>query len=120
MTTDFGRTQRGAWSWHVAALCSVLLLIAQEGTCQGERTTISLDGRWQIARSADASPPTRYEAVAPVPGLADLAEPAFEGVGTPAEDPGYFYYRRTFKAPKILPDCELSTTGTVEFTRTRS
>ncbi len=34
---------------------------------------------------------------------ADRVTISLDGVGQPVEAPGYFYYRRTFAAPKVLP-----------------
>ena len=93
-----------------------------------ERTTLSLDGVWQIAdsKSADAMP-TAFNHTVPVPGLANLAAPAFADVdkftsrenlvnriraklapeewlnthwkGKVEQERNYFWYRRTFRAP---------------------
>ena len=96
----------------------------------GERQSLSLNGRWQIAESRlpDAMP-TAFEHTVPVPGLANLAEPSFKGVdafvsrenmarrityglepedglqkfwkGKVEQDRNYFWYRTTFRAPKV-------------------
>jgi hypothetical protein len=92
------------------------------------RNTLSLDGSWRIADSLSATElPARFPATVPVPGLANLARPAFPDVDqfisrenlanrirsklSPAEwltnywkgkvdqDRNYFWYRRTFRAP---------------------
>ncbi|MGQ9605471.1 MAG: hypothetical protein ACUVTW_04665, partial [Thermogutta sp.] len=65
----------------------------------GSRSEISLDGDWQIAESADETPPTEFAARVSVPGLADMAEPAFAEVGTEKsrEHRRFFWYRRTFR-----------------------
>ena len=95
---------------------------------RAERTTLSLDGRWQIA---DGKSPTEIPAVfthtVPVPGLANLARPAFNDVdkfisrenlanrirsklspnewltnywkGKVDQDRDFFWYRKTFRAP---------------------
>lgn len=93
-----------------------------------ERQTVSLDGTWEIGDSqeADAMPATYWHTVR-VPGLANLAEPAFKGVdqfisrenmarritfklapeewllkywaGKADQDRNYLWYRRTFRAP---------------------
>jgi beta-galactosidase len=109
----------------VAAIALGLLL------CPGAhaaRRTLSLDGTWHIADSLSAEEmPQAFGHTAPVPGLANLAKPAFTNVdafcsrenlanrirwkGTPAEwltnywtgkvdqDRNYFWYRKTFRAP---------------------
>ncbi|HEY9174582.1 MAG TPA: glycoside hydrolase family 2 TIM barrel-domain containing protein [Verrucomicrobiae bacterium] len=92
------------------------------------RHTQSLDGRWRIADSISASEmPPAFPGTVPVPGLANLAQPAFPDVDqfisrenlankiraklVPAEwltnywtgkvdqDRDYFWYQKTFKAP---------------------
>jgi len=93
-----------------------------------ERTTLSLDGQWQIAdgKLPDAIPGNFTHKV-PVPGLAHLANPSFPNVdrftsrermtllvahgkadpywmvkywdGKPEQDRNYFWYRKTFRAP---------------------
>ena len=89
------------------------------------RTTLSLDGTWDVGESEAATPaPAEFLHKAPVPGLANLAVPQFEGVdkfdsrelidveirdqrrpesdrttavGTPHQKRNYFWYRRTFQ-----------------------
>ena len=92
------------------------------------RTTVSLDGSWQVADSVAAeAPPREFAHTAPVPGLANLAQPAFADVdrftsrenlanrirskrspeswltnywkGKPEQDRNYFWYRKSFRAP---------------------
>jgi hypothetical protein len=92
------------------------------------RRTQSLDGLWQIADGkSPAEMPVAFNHTVPVPGLANLARPAFADVDkfisrenlanriraklSPAEwltnywkgkvdqDRDYFWYRRTFRAP---------------------
>ena len=71
-------------------------VIAIGGTLYGmsaaiaDRTVLCLDGEWEIAQGGDATPPEKYEARAPVPGLADMAKPAFEGVGKKSEKRRFF------------------------------
>lgn len=71
----------------------------------GSRSEISLDGVWQIAESADETPPAEFAARVPVPGLADMAEPAFAEVGTEKsrEQRRFFWYRRTFRVHGTPP-----------------
>jgi len=93
------------------------------------RQTVSLDSTWQIADSRSAEPiPMAFDHTAPVPGLANLAKPAFKDVdafisrenmarrityklapddwlqkywvGKVDQDRNYFWYRKTFRAPK--------------------
>ncbi len=127
------RAESAGWSGGpLAARANLLilaaLLCASSWGATG-RTTLSLDGQWQIAdsKSPDAVP-TAFTHTVPVPGLADLAKPAFPGVdafisrehlaklisegkapaswmtqywdGKVDQDRNYFWYRRTFQAPK--------------------
>jgi hypothetical protein len=57
----------------------LFFLLLALAACQGpggERNTISLNGRWRLAVTGSlAEKPEKYDAVVPVPGLIDLAEP---------------------------------------------
>lgn len=69
------------------------------------RTVVSLDGLWEIAQGGLEQPPQEFKHRVPVPGLADLAQPAFVEVGT-AESAKHrmaFWYRRTFTLPGPVP-----------------
>ncbi len=55
---------------------SVLLLSLAEAPAAGRRI-IPLDGTWQLAEGQADQKPTRFDRKAPVPGLVDLAQPAF-------------------------------------------
>ena len=97
-----------------------------------ERFTMSLDGQWDIADSKTSENiPQAFDRSAPVPGLANLAEPAFRDVdafysrehlanriranlapegwltnywkGKVNQDRDYFWYQRTFEAPGTHP-----------------
>src|ERR1700758_4406983 len=49
--------------------------------CAADRTTISLNGKWQLEDSKDATAvPVVWNHKVPVPGLAHSAEPAFPHV----------------------------------------
>lgn len=106
----------------------LLTAAAMPGRAEALRTTVSLDGVWQIAdgKSPDAVP-VRFDHTVAVPGLANLAQPPFAAVDafisrenlvnrirsklSPAEwlqqypngkvdqDRDYFWYRKTFHAP---------------------
>lgn len=92
-------------------------LVVQTGA-NAARITMSLDGTWQVAESAtlDAKPQA-FPHTVPVPGLVDMAVPAFKQPGsTVAEadrrkhwlrpaDPlrEAFWYRRTVTLPDPIP-----------------
>ncbi len=107
---------------------SVLLFLSRESPA-AERQTLSLDGEWEIAEGKvpDAIP-SDFAHTVPVPGLANLARPAFKDVdqfisrenlsrritykrapddwlekywvGKVDQGRDYFWYRKTFRAPK--------------------
>ena len=107
-------------------LLSVLLAVPL-GAAQ--RTTLSLDGQWEIADSVAPDPlPQAYSHRAPVPGLAHSAAPGFQDVdrfesrqllqnrvsrglapastlvstaGVSHQDRNWFWYRRTFQVAAL-------------------
>src|ERR1019366_9202499 len=60
----------------LVVMAGLLCLEAQAG-----RTSLSLDGIWQIAEGKMDAPPAVFERTAPVPGLVSLATPAFDAPG---------------------------------------
>jgi len=96
------------------------------------RTTLSLDGTWDVGESVAATPmPAEFTHKAPVPGLTNLATPPFEdvdkfdsrelidveirdglrpesertkAVGVPHQTRDYFWYRRTFQLKGEVDD----------------
>ena len=108
----------------------VLLLVFNAASFQArcERTTVSLDGKWQITESLEAEAiPATFPGAVQVPGLANMAKPGFDRVdafysreqlanrirsklspdewltnywkGKVEQDRNYFWYRKTFRAP---------------------
>jgi beta-galactosidase len=75
------------------------------GPPKGQRQTICLDGSWQVAEGSQDKQPKRFEAVVPVPGLVDMARPAFAEVGTAKSNAlrQAFWYRRTFTLDGPIP-----------------
>jgi len=78
------------------------------------RQTISLDGIWQIAEGATDQRPALFDRKVPVPGLVDLAQPAFAPDSfsntkrrSDAEDAvlagSSYWYRREFKLKGDVP-----------------
>jgi hypothetical protein len=82
----------------------------------GSRQSLRLDGQWQIAEGSMGKIPATFDHTVPVPGLVDLAKPAFEQPGAtvpeaerrkvghrPADSRREaFWYRRTFQVPGRL------------------
>ncbi|HUU10154.1 MAG TPA: discoidin domain-containing protein [Phycisphaerae bacterium] len=84
------------------ALCSVAAACAATGPL---RQTVSLDGEWDVAEGAMDAVPATFAHKCPVPGLADMAQPPFEGVGPKDADDrrAAFWYRRTFTLTGPVP-----------------
>jgi len=95
-----------------------VVLAAVAGPARGgERTTLCLDGAWQIAEGSLSQPPAEFTHTVPVPGLADMASPPFESPGSSVSladrgspwlrpaDPRReaFWYRRTFQLDQPVP-----------------
>ena len=113
MKTGFALRRRFAFLFYAASAGAAL--------CADPRVTISLDGTWQVAEGKLDFPPAKYDHKVPVPGLLDMATPAFEVPGStvspenrkmPWLRPGdpkreAFWYRRTFRAPETLPSVAL-------------
>ncbi len=70
----------------------------------GHRRVISLDGTWGVGQSSMDSMPESFSSKVPVPGLVDMAEPAFEDVGKKSDKRQAFWYRRTFKVSGAIPE----------------
>jgi len=61
---------------------------------------ISLNGIWEIAQGTALTAPADFTSTIPVPGLVDLAKPAFTEVGVRSKQREAFWYKRTFKMPE--------------------
>ena len=83
----------------------LLLLLAAAGTkAWGEdRKTLTLDGEWDIAQGSMDSPPSEFNAKAPVPGLVDMAQPPFTEVGVKSAEREAFWYRTKFQIDGPIP-----------------
>ena len=99
----------GRW-WLI--LFAVMLFVCSG--CQGEKKTaakhtgprriINLDGTWEIAQGSMDVIPDNFRHKVPVPGLVDMAKPAFDEVGKKSEKRQAFWYRRTFTIDGKIPD----------------
>lgn len=67
------------------------------------RRVIDLNGTWQVAEGAMDSIPTQFEHAVPVPGLIDMAKPAFAEVGKKSDKRQAFWYRQTFTVEGPIP-----------------
>lgn len=67
------------------------------------RRVIDLNGTWQVAEGAMDAMPKRFEHRVSVPGLMDMARPAFAEVGKKSDLREAFWYRRTFSVDGDIP-----------------
>jgi hypothetical protein len=109
--------------------CAILITILTTPLLPADRVTVPLDGTWQIEDGVEPDAvPSSFTHNVPVPGLANLASPAFPdvdlfdsrelignrvrqglspkstpipaGVGIPRQKRNYFWYSRTFRTPE--------------------
>jgi len=71
------------------------------------RRVISLNGMWHAAEGAMETAPAEFGHRVPVPGLIDMARPAFMDVGKKSERRAAFWYFRTFKVAGEIPPVAL-------------
>lgn len=76
----------------------------QEMPDSNRRTVMDLNGTWEIAEGDMDLVPAVFKHKVPVPGLVDMAEPAFEEVGKKSPKRQAFWYRRIFTLKKEVPD----------------
>lgn len=92
----------------VSGGCSPQQKAAAERTTRpvypSKRLVVDLNGMWEVAQGSMDSAPASYEHKVPVPGLIDMAEPAFEEVGKKSDKRQAFWYRRTFALDVSIPD----------------
>ncbi len=95
---------------RAARLLVVLFVLVQCSTSSGAaarmqrgRAEQSLDGLWQVAEGSMDTIPTTFNHTLPVPGLIDMAKPAFAEVGARSERREAFWYRRTFSIEGPAP-----------------
>jgi hypothetical protein len=67
------------------------------------RRVVPLDGTWQVEQGSMEQIPRAFSHAVAVPGLIDLAQPAFQEVGKKSPLREAFWYRRTFKADGPVP-----------------
>jgi hypothetical protein len=71
------------------------------------RQVISLDGAWQVEEGSMAERPKEFSHTVVVPGLVDMAQPAFPEVGKKSSLREAFWYRRTLKVDGPIPEVAL-------------
>ena len=105
--------------WWTVVVASLLVYggCAAEKRASAERTTrtgrtskrlvVDLNGTWEIAQGSVDSAPESFEHNVQVPGLVDMAEPAFKEVGKKSERRQAFWYRRKFAVDAAIGDVAL-------------
>lgn len=68
------------------------------------RQVVSLDGTWQVEQGSMDRRPGAFSHTVPVPGLIDMAQPAFQEVGRKSPLREAFWYRRTFTVAGSVPE----------------
>lgn len=71
------------------------------------RQSVSLNGTWQIEQGDMVAPPANFTRTVSVPGLVDLAVPAFSEVGQVSSQRQAFWYRRSFNVSGSIPEIAL-------------
>lgn len=75
------------------------------------RTTLSLDGAWQVAEGSAAEPPAVFASSMEVPGLVCQAVPALEKDTTESVRQSTFWLRRSFNLPNQLREVAMLRIG---------
>ena len=86
----------------IFVVCCEFVLVPASADAQ--RQVINLDGMWEIAQGDMDTVPPSFERHVPVPGLVDMALPAFEQVGYASQQRQAFWYRRSFVLDDAVPD----------------
>src|SRR5512133_754710 len=85
----------------------ILAISVLASTCSmaraAARRVVSLNGTWQIAEGSMDRQPEQFEHEVAVPGLVDMAKPAFAEVGRKSDRRQAFWYRRTFALDGSVP-----------------
>jgi hypothetical protein len=87
----------------VAGLILTTSFLSTAAAEPANRRVISLDGAWEIAEGSMAGRPGRFDHKVAVPGLIDMAQPAFAEVGVASKRREAFWYRRTFHVDGPIP-----------------
>ncbi|TWU42638.1 glycoside hydrolase family 2 protein [Novipirellula artificiosorum] len=69
----------------------------------GPRQNVSLDGEWEVAQGTMSDRPESFDHAVPVPGLVDMAKPAFDKVGIKSDLREAFWYRQSFTIKGDIP-----------------
>ncbi len=108
----YGKSTMKKTAWFIGLfLCSCFILypgqVKAKEVRSAERKVIPLDGVWEIAEGSLEAIPADFSHTVAVPGLADMAEPAFTEVGTKSNQREAFWYRKTFTIDKDVDEVAL-------------
>ena len=87
----------------VAGLILATSFLSTAAAKPASRQVISLDGTWQVAEGSMTVCPGRFDHKVVVPGLIDMAQPAFAEVGVASKRREAFWYRRSFRIDGPIP-----------------
>ncbi len=95
---------RCSWLVAIGAACATFSG-ARPAPAQQGRRVVPLDGTWEIAEGSPEKTPQAFDRRVRVPGLADMAQPAFAAVGDQqsGRHRQAFWYRRTFAVDGPIP-----------------
>jgi beta-galactosidase len=100
------RPGRPTWPRLVLLLLAALLAGPAAASLKPAppRKVVLLDGTWQVEQGSMDQTPKAFSHNVVVPGLLDMARPAFTEVGKKSPLRQAFWYRRTFKVEGPAPD----------------
>jgi beta-galactosidase len=109
----------------VLVMSAIAAVVPLAHGADSPRRTLALDGNWQIAEGKLDHAPDVFERTVPVPGLVDMAKPAFDDPGPkvgnrellPSKDRrrDAFWYRRTFNLDGPIPPVAVLKIGKAMF-----
>lgn len=102
-------------SWQcilLGCLAAITFLVAAPRTSASlrpvaPRQVISLNGTWEVEQGTMDAIPDVFSRTITVPGLLDMAKPAFHEVGKVSRQREAFWYRRTFSLRGPVPEIAL-------------
>ncbi len=88
--------------WTMMA-CVIVVGLVYGAAAQEQRRTVSLNGEWEIAEGGMDQRPEGFGHRVVVPGLVDMAKPAFAEVGVKSRLREAFWYRKVFEVKEAVP-----------------
>jgi hypothetical protein len=103
-TQRFGRHRQAARATLALAIVAAVSATAMASLkAVAPRRTVALDGTWQVEQGSMDAVPQAFAHTVVVPGLLDMAQPAFQEVGKKSSLRQAFWYRRTFAIDGPMP-----------------